>query len=73
MTPPSGNSLPPATPSHPSRLSQSTGLSFLGHTANSIYFTHASVLLSQSVSLSLSLTMSTSLFFMSLTVLLSYK
>ena len=35
MSSPSWTSLPPPTPSHPSRLSQSTGLSSLSHTANS--------------------------------------
>ena len=35
MFPPPWTSLPPPTPSHPSRLSQSTGLSSLIHTANS--------------------------------------
>ena len=29
MSPPSGGSLPPPTPSHPSRLSQSTGFELL--------------------------------------------
>ena len=35
MSPPSWTSLSPPTPSHLSRLSQSTGLSSLSHTANS--------------------------------------
>ena len=35
MSPPSQTSLPPATPSHPSRLSQSTRSSFLCYTAAS--------------------------------------
>ena len=35
MSPPSWTSLPPHTPSHPSRVSQSLGLSSLNHTANS--------------------------------------
>ena len=35
MSPPSRTSLPPPTPSPPSRLSQSPGLSSLGHTTNS--------------------------------------
>ena len=35
MSPPSWTSLPPPTPSHPSRLLQSLSLSFLSHTANS--------------------------------------
>ena len=34
MIPPSWNCLPPLIPSHPSRLSQSIGLSTLSHTAN---------------------------------------
>ena len=34
MSAPSWASLPPPTPSHPSRLSQSPGLSSLGHAAN---------------------------------------
>ena len=37
MSPLSWTSLPPPTPSHPSRLSQSTGLSSLHHTANSYW------------------------------------
>ena len=41
MHPPSWASLPPPTPSHPSRLSQSAGLSSLSHTA--ICFTYGSV------------------------------
>ena len=35
ISPPSWSSLPPPAPSHPSRLSQSPGLSSLSHTANS--------------------------------------
>ena len=35
VTPPSWASLPPPFPSHPSTLSQSPGMSFLGHTASS--------------------------------------
>ena len=35
MSPPSGTSLPPRTPSQPSRLSESPGLSSLHHTENS--------------------------------------
>ena len=35
MSPPSWTSLPPPTPSHPSRLSQNTGLSCLCYTATS--------------------------------------
>ena len=35
MSPRSGTSLPPPTLSHPPRLSQSPGLSFLSHTENS--------------------------------------
>ena len=35
MSPLSGISLPPPSPSHPSRLSQSPDLSSLSHTANS--------------------------------------
>ena len=35
MSPPTSTSLPPASPSHPSRFLQSTGLSSLSHTANS--------------------------------------
>ena len=34
MSPPSGTSLPPPTPSHPSRFSHRPGLSSLIHTAN---------------------------------------
>ena len=34
MSPPSWNSLPPPTPSHPFRLSHSPKLSFLSHTVN---------------------------------------
>ena len=38
MSPSSWTSLPSPTPSHPSRLSQSTGLSSLHHTANSYWW-----------------------------------
>ena len=49
MSPPSRTSLTPSTPSHPSRLSESTGLSSMCHTANfplAIYFTYGNVYVS---------------------------
>ena len=58
MPPPSWTSLSPSTPSHPSRLSHSTGLSSRPHTVNShwlsilhmvIYIVYVSRLLSQFV------------------------
>ena len=58
MSPPSWTSLSPSTPSHPSRLSHSTGLSSRPHTANShwlsilhmvIYIVYVSRLLCQFV------------------------
>ena len=52
MSPPSWASLPPPSPSHPSRLSQSPGLSSLHHTANSPWlciFTSVSSVVSDSL------------------------
>ena len=66
--PPSRTPLPSPSPTHPSRLSQSTGLSFLCHTAHfrllSLLHTgmYVSMLVSQLVPHSPSLTVSTVLF-----------
>ena len=73
LLPSSWTSLPPPTPGHPSRLSQSAGLSSLYHIATSMTswklpcFTHGIcvVLLWQFVPPSPSLTVSTNLFSMS--------
>ena len=76
ISPPFGTSLPPPSPSHPSRLIQSSCLSFLSHTANSwlvIYFTYGNVsfhvTLSIQLTLSSPLPMSVSLFSMSVSPL----
>ena len=67
-SPPSWTSLPPPTPSQPSRLLQSHGLSSLSHTANSHWLCilhmvmYVSVVLSQFVPPSPSPTVTTSLF-----------
>ena len=53
MSPPSRTSLLPLTSSHLSRLSQSTGLSSLHHTAN--YFTYSNVYVSMLLILRVSL------------------
>ena len=68
VSPPSRTPLPSPSPTHPSRLSQSTGLSFLCHTAHfrllSLLHTgmYVSMLVSQLVPHSPSLTVSTVLF-----------
>ena len=56
MSPPSWASLPPPTPSHPSRLSQNTWLSPLLHTANShqLSVLHMGMFMFKCCSLSLS-------------------
>ena len=82
ISPPFCNSLPSPSPSHPSRLLQSSCLSFLSHTANShwplaIHFTHGNVsfhvTLSVRLTLSSPLPMSISLFSMSVSPMLPYK
>ena len=79
MSHPSWTSLPSPIPSHPSRLSQSTGLSSLCHTANSHWLSILHIVMymfpccSQFVPPSPSHTVSTRLFFMSESPLLPCK
>ena len=80
MSPPSWTSIPPPTPLHPSKLSQSIGFDLPAASSKfslATYFTYGniyfSMLFSQFIPPSPSLTVSTSLFFMSASPVLLCK